>query len=90
IVKNEQKYILVGSGKIKPPFKGKNADRVAIYSTEDFINITYQGIIDSFDNRNAIPFFDNNKVYMLLRFHPNINLAVLEGGDGPAIKPFEI
>jgi predicted GH43/DUF377 family glycosyl hydrolase len=86
-VKEIEKYILVGAGKIKPPFKGKNADRVAIYSTEDFINITYQGIIDSFDNRNAIPFFDNNKVYMLLRFHPNINLTVLEGGMDQPLDP---
>jgi predicted GH43/DUF377 family glycosyl hydrolase len=87
IVKHEQKYILVGTGKIKSPFKEKNADRVAIYSTEDFINITYHGIIDSFDNRNAIPFFDNDKVYMLLRFHPNINLVVLEGGMDQLLNP---
>jgi predicted GH43/DUF377 family glycosyl hydrolase len=87
IIKHKQKYILVGTGKIKPPFKGKNADRVAIYSTEDFINIAYHGIIDFFDNRNAIPFFDNDKVYMLLRFHPNINLAVLEGGMDQLLNP---
>jgi len=87
IIKHKQKYILVGTGKIKPPFKGKNADRVAIYSTEDFINITYHGIIDFFDNRNAIPFFDNDKMYMLLRFHPNINLAVLEGGMDQLLNP---
>ncbi|PKP61591.1 hypothetical protein CVT91_02680 [Candidatus Atribacteria bacterium HGW-Atribacteria-1] len=89
IVRHHQKYILIGTGKIKPPFKGKNADRVAIYSTEDFINITYHGIIDSFDNRNAIPFFDNDndKVYMLLRFHPNINLAVLEGRIDQLLNP---
>jgi len=80
IIKHNQRYILIGTGKIKPPFKGENADRVAIYSTEDFINIIYHGIIDSFDNRNALPIFDDDKVYMLLRFHPNINLAVLEGG----------
>ena len=87
IVKHEQKYILVGTGKIKPPFKGENADRVAIYSTEDFINITYHGIIDSFDNRNAMPFFYNDQVYMLLRFHPNINLAVLEGEMDQLLNP---
>jgi len=87
IVKHEQKYILVGTVKIKPPFKGKNADRVAIYSTEDFINITYHGIINSFDNRNALPILNDDKVYMLLRFHPNINLAVLEGGMDQLLNP---
>lgn len=87
IVKHNQRYILIGTGKIKPPFKGSNADRVAIYSTEDFIDITYHGIIDSFDNRNAIPFFDDDRVYMLLRFHPNINLTVLEGGIDQLLNP---
>jgi len=87
IVKHDQRYILVGTGKIKPPFKGGNADRTAIYSTEDFVNITYHGIIDSFDNRNAIPVFDGDKVYMLLRFHPNIYLAVLEGGIDQLLNP---
>jgi predicted GH43/DUF377 family glycosyl hydrolase len=89
IVKHKQKYILVGTGKIKPPFKGKNADRVAIYSTEDFINITYHGIIDSFNNRNALPIFNDDKAYILLRFHPNINLAVLEGGMDQLLNPSE-
>jgi len=89
IVKHEQKYILVGTGKIKPPFKGKNADRVAIYYTEDFIDITYRGIIDSFDNRNAMPFFYNDQVYMLFRFHPNINLVILEGGMDQLLNPFK-
>jgi len=87
IVKHGQRYILGGTGKLKPPFKGSNADRVAIYSTEDFINITYHGIVDSFDNRNAIPFFDNDKVYMFLRLHPNINLVVLEGGMEQLLNP---
>ncbi len=87
IVKHGQRYILVGAGKLKPPFKGSNADRAAIYSTEDFINITYHGIIDSFDNRNAIPIFDDDKVYMLLRFHPNINLVILEGGMEQLLNP---
>ena len=87
VIKHNQRYLLVGCGKIKTPFKEGNADRIAIYSTNDFINITYHGIIDFFDNRNAIPFFDNDKVYMLLRFHPNINLAVLEGGMDQLLNP---
>ncbi|PKP61884.1 hypothetical protein CVT91_01510 [Candidatus Atribacteria bacterium HGW-Atribacteria-1] len=87
IVKHKHEYILVGTGKIKPPFKGENADRVAIYSTEDFMDITYHGIIDSFDNRNALPIFNDDKVYMVLRFHPNINLVVLEGGRDQLLNP---
>ncbi len=87
IVKYGQRYILVGTGKIKLPFKAGNADRAAIYSTEDFVNIAYHGVIDSFDNRNAIPVFDGDKVYVLLRFHPNIYLAVLEGGIDQLLNP---
>ena len=71
IVKYGEIYLLVGCGKIKPPFKGDNADRVAIYSTEDFENISYQGIINCFDSRNAVPFpepLSNGDYYMFLPF----------------------
>lgn len=87
IVPHDQRYILVGTGKIKPPFKSNDADRIAIYSTEDFVNITYHGIIDTFDNRDAIPFFNDENVYMFLRFRPNINLALLEGGKDQLLNP---
>lgn len=56
IIKHKQIYLLVGCGKIKPPFKGSYADRIAIYSTKDFVDITYHGIVKSFDSRNAVPF----------------------------------
>ncbi|MEF9425709.1 MAG: hypothetical protein L0956_00495 [Candidatus Mariimomonas ferrooxydans] len=56
IIKCSQRYLLIGCGKIKPPFKGSDADRVAIYSTEDFVNITYHGMVTSFDSRNAVVF----------------------------------
>ncbi|MGB2697805.1 MAG: hypothetical protein WBD28_08100, partial [Candidatus Zixiibacteriota bacterium] len=89
IIQYPQLYLLVGCGKIKPPFKGKNADRIAIYSTKDFINITYHGIVKSFDSRNAIPFTDyiNEKLYILLRFHPNIHLGFLEAGMDQLLSP---
>ena len=89
IIQYPQTYLLVGCGKIKPPFKYKNADRIAIYSTKDFINITYHGIVESFDSRNAIPFADyiGGKLCMLLRFHPNIHLDFLEAGMDQLLNP---
>ena len=87
IIKYNQKYLLIGCGKIEPPFKGGNADRVAVYSTEDFTIITYHGKIEPFDSRNAIPFFINDKWYMLLRFYPNIHLALLEEGIDQLLNP---
>ncbi|MFQ5906516.1 MAG: hypothetical protein ACE5JA_08080, partial [bacterium] len=55
VVKCGERYMLVGCGKIKPPFKGGDSDRIAIYSTDDFANITYHGTVKSFDSRNAVP-----------------------------------
>ncbi|MCL0034477.1 hypothetical protein M1N21_00945, partial [Dehalococcoidia bacterium] len=51
------------------------------YSTGDFVNITYHGIVEPFDSRNVIPFSEpvNGRHYMLLRFHPN-HLDLLEAG----------
>ena len=70
-------YWLMGCGKLKPPFKGGNADRIAIYSTKDFSNIKYHGMVSYFDTRNAVLFSDgmDNELYLLLVFYPNIHLA---------------
>ena len=89
IIKYDHRFLLVGCGKIKPPFKGENADRIAIYSTEDFVNISYHGLVESFDSRNAIPFSEpiNGRHYILLRFHPNIHLAYLEAGIEQLLNP---
>jgi len=89
IIKDGHRYLLVGCGKIKPPFKGGNADRIAIYSTDDFVKITYHGMVVSFDSRNAIPFFDsvNDQPYMLLRFHPNVHLDSLEAAMDQLLDP---
>ena len=89
IIKYDRRYLLVGCGKIKPPFKGKNGDRIAIYSTEDFVNISYHGLVESFDSRNAIPFSEpiDGRHHILLRFHPNIHLAYLEAGIEQLLNP---
>ncbi|MHC1567915.1 MAG: glycoside hydrolase family 130 protein [Candidatus Syntropharchaeia archaeon] len=89
VIGQNSRYLLVGCGKIKPPFKGENADRIAIYSTEDFVNITYHGIIESFDSRNAVPFPEpiNGRYYMLLRFYPHIHLDYFEAGMEQLLNP---
>jgi predicted GH43/DUF377 family glycosyl hydrolase len=38
IIKLEDRYLLVGCGKVSPPFRGKDADRIAVYSTSLFHN----------------------------------------------------
>lgn len=89
IVKCGQRYLLIGCGKTKPPFKARNADRIAVYSTDNFVNITYHGMVGSFDSRNAVPFPEtvNGRHYMLLRFHPNIHLDHLEAGMDQLLNP---
>lgn len=89
IIKWGQKHILIGCGKTKRPFKDTNADRIAIYTTDDFVDITFHGIVDSFDSRNAILFPEpiNDDNYMLLRFHPNIHITYLEAGIEQLLNP---
>jgi predicted GH43/DUF377 family glycosyl hydrolase len=80
IFKWQDEYLLVGCGKVKPAFKGVNADRVAIYSTSDFTHLTYHGMIDAFDSRNAILLPDEKNPGLILRFHPHIYLIPLKAG----------
>ena len=89
IIKYDQRYLLIGCGKTGPAFKAAKADRIAVYSTNDFVNITYHGIIKPFDSRNAVPFpkLINGQQYMLLRFHPDICLDVLETGIDQLLSP---
>ena len=89
IVKYNHRYLLIGCGKVKPAFKGTNADRVAIYSTDDFVKITYHGIIKTFDSRNAVPFPEpvKGRHFIFLRFHPNIHLDFLEAGIDQLLNP---
>jgi predicted GH43/DUF377 family glycosyl hydrolase len=88
IVKYGERYLLVGCGKVKPPFQGANGDRIAVYSTRNFLQIKYHGIIDS-DSRNAVPFPEpiQEKVYMLFRYYPNIHLLSLEEGLAQLLNP---
>ncbi len=89
IVKYGQRNLLIGCGKINVPFKGENSDRIAIYSTDDFLDITYHGMVESFDSHNAVPFSEpvNGRHYILLRFHPNIHLDFLEAGIDQLLNP---
>ena len=88
IVKHKNYYILIGCGKIKPPFKGENADRIAIYTTKNFREISYRGIIRSFDSRNAVPIiYNDEEVYLILRFHPHIYIVELRDGINQLLNP---
>jgi predicted GH43/DUF377 family glycosyl hydrolase len=89
IIRYEDRYLLVGCGKIRPPFKGTNADRIAIYSTNDFVDITYHGIVEPFDSRNAVPFPErvNGSLFILLRFYPNIHIGLLKEGIDQLLNP---
>ena len=91
IIEYENSYLLIGCGKIKPPFKSSNADRIAIYATKDFTNITCHGIVEPFDSRNAVPFPEpvNGNHYILLRFHPNIHIGLLKAGMNQLLNPAE-
>ncbi|MFQ6617440.1 MAG: hypothetical protein ACE5QV_02020, partial [Fidelibacterota bacterium] len=89
ITKYDEVYVLIGCGKIKPPFKGSNADRIAIYSTTDFEQITYHEIVESFDSRNAVLFPEpiGGRYHILLRFHPDIYIDILEADLDQLLNP---
>lgn len=89
IIKLKDQYLIVGCGKIKPAFKFTNADRLAIYSTKDFETYKYQGYVNTFDTRNGVPFPAEiaGRLFMLLRFYPNIHLDILEGGFDQLLHP---
>lgn len=82
-------FILVGCGKIKLPFKGTDADRIAVYVTKNFQTISYCGIVKIFDSRNAVPFPEpiDGKLFMLFRFHPNIHIDHLKAGIDQLLNP---
>lgn len=103
IIKHKKRHLLIGCGKIEPPFSASNhGDRTAIYSTKDFVNIKYHCIVKSFDSRNAVPFPEpvDCKHYVLLRFYNDvhsksrngrttINLVHLEAGIEQLLEPFK-
>ena len=89
IVKSGDRYLLVGCGRIEPAFKGVDGDRIAVYSTEDFLTITCHGMVATFDSRNGVPFPEpvNDRFPMLLRFYPDIHLDFLEAGLDQLLNP---
>ena len=90
IVRRGGGYLLVGTGKIHPVNGGSDdADRIAVYSTDDFRSVRYRGTVDAFDTRNAVVFGEpiDGRQYMLLRFHPDIHLDVLEAGIEQLLEP---
>ncbi|MHA1990824.1 MAG: glycoside hydrolase family 130 protein [Candidatus Hodarchaeales archaeon] len=85
IIKSKQRYWLIGCGKVIPPFQGlpdSKGDRIAIYSTMNFKEIQYHGIVKELDVRNTVFFPEtvSDKHYIFLRFNKNIHLDILEAG----------
>ncbi|MHA2362705.1 MAG: glycoside hydrolase family 130 protein [Candidatus Hodarchaeales archaeon] len=85
IIKLSNEYLLIGCGKVIPPFQGHSGlygDRIAIYSTKDFKDIIYHGIVQDLDVRNTviIPETISGKNYVFLRFGKKIHLDILEDG----------
>lgn len=89
IVRHGDRYLVVGCGKIRAPFKETDADRIAVYSTIDFSEIAFHGIVGPFDSRNAVPFPEavGDRHPILLRFYPNIHLDFLDAGIDQLLDP---
>ena len=92
IIKTNGQYLLIGCGKVSPPFQGhvgNKGDRTAIYSTQDFLNIKYHGIIEDIDMRNTVIFPEivSDENYILLRFGKNIHIDVMEAGMDQLLQP---
>jgi predicted GH43/DUF377 family glycosyl hydrolase len=85
IIQNNGLFWLVGCGKVIPPFqgtKGNAGDRIAFYSTTDFKNITYHGIVPEIEARNTVIFPESisAKQYIFLRFDGDIYIDILKEG----------
>ncbi|MHA2327700.1 MAG: glycoside hydrolase family 130 protein, partial [Candidatus Hodarchaeales archaeon] len=92
IIKANGQYFLIGCGKISPPFQGflgGKGDRIAVYSTQDFVDISYHGIIEDIDMRNTVIFPEivSGENYILLRFGKNIHIDVMEAGMNQLLYP---
>ncbi|MHA2249980.1 MAG: glycoside hydrolase family 130 protein [Candidatus Kariarchaeaceae archaeon] len=85
IIQNNELYWLIGCGKVIPPFqgtKGNAGDRIAFYSTNDFQEFTYHGIVPEIEARNTVIFPEliSDKQYIFLRFDGDIYINFLEHG----------
>ncbi|MFX1286275.1 MAG: hypothetical protein ACFFB5_21760 [Promethearchaeota archaeon] len=94
IIKTNERYFLIGCGKVSPPFQGyfgSKGDRIAIYSTQDFVHINYHGIIEDIDMRNAVIFPEiiSGENYILLRFGKNIHIDIMKAGMDQLLQPFK-
>jgi predicted GH43/DUF377 family glycosyl hydrolase len=90
IVRASSGYLLVGTGKINAAHSGlRDGDRIAIYSTDDFLSIDYRGMVDAFDTRNVVPLLESigDRYHVLVRFHPDIHLSVLKHGLDQLLNP---
>lgn len=85
IIQNNELYWLIGCGKVIPPFqgtKGNAGDRIAFYTTTDFQNYTYRGIVPEVEARNTVIFPESisGQQYIFLRFDGDIYLDILKEG----------
>ncbi|MHA2276587.1 MAG: glycoside hydrolase family 130 protein, partial [Candidatus Kariarchaeaceae archaeon] len=85
ILQNNELYWLIGCGKVIPPFqgtKGNAGDRIAFYSTTDFQNYTYHGIVPEIEARNTVIFPESisGQQYIFLRFDGDIYIDILKEG----------
>lgn len=92
IVKNNNLYWLIGCGKVMPPFMGNKdepGDRTAFYSTTDFKDIKYHGVIPDIESRNTVLFPEliSGKQYIFLRLFGDIYLNYYEPNPNPLQNP---
>jgi predicted GH43/DUF377 family glycosyl hydrolase len=85
IIENNGVYWLIGCGKVIPPFhgsKGYAGDRIAFYSTQNFQEFTYHGIVSEIEARNTVLFPEliSRRQYIFLRFDGDIYLDFLKQG----------
>jgi predicted GH43/DUF377 family glycosyl hydrolase len=85
IIQNNELYWFIGSGKVIPPFqgtKGNAGDRIAFYSTTNFQDFTYHGIVPEIEARNTVIFPEaiSGKQYIFLRFDGDIYIDILREG----------
>ena len=83
IIKLNDRYWLIGCGKVVPAFQGLqgvSGDRIAIYSTTDFQTITYHGIVNDIEVRNVVIFPEAiaGDYFILTRFDKQIQIAKLD------------